>query len=93
MAIRTAVRYGNDNVYDYVQLTGDHSIYETSTPASWDGKTIVELQVRQRYHINILAVKRGDVLEPLPSADHVFRAGESLLILGSNSDIEKFLHF
>ncbi len=32
MAIRTAVRYGNDNVYDYVQLTGDHSIYETSTP-------------------------------------------------------------
>ena len=93
MAIRTAVRYGNDNVYDYVQLTGDHSIYETPTPASWDGKTIVELQVRQRYHINILAVKRGDVLEPLPSADHVFRAGESLLILGSNSDIEKFLHF
>lgn len=93
MAIRTAVRYGNDNVYDYVQLTGDHSIYETSTPASWDGKTIVELQVRQRYHINILAVKHGDVLEPLPSADHVFRAGESLLILGSNSDIEKFLHF
>ena len=93
MAIRTAVRYGNDNVYDYVQLTGDHSIYETSTPASWDGKTIVELQVRQRYRINILAVKRGDVLEPLPSADHVFRAGESLLILGSNSDIEKFLHF
>lgn len=93
MAIRTAVRYSNDNVYDYVQLTGDHSIYETPTPASWDGKTIVELQVRQRYHINILAVKRGDVLEPLPSADHVFRAGESLLILGSNSDIEKFLHF
>ena len=93
MAIRAAVRYGADNVYDYIQLTKEYSIYETPTPAAWVGKTIIDLQVRQRYHINILAVKKDDLLEPLPPADHTFRENESLLILGSNGNIEKFLHF
>lgn len=92
MAIWSAVRYSSDNVFDYIELTPDHSIYETPLPADWEGKTIVELAVRQRHHINILAIKRGDELEPLPKPDHQFRAGETLLILGANGDIQRFLH-
>lgn len=93
MGIRAAMRYGADNVFDYIQLTDGHSIYEASVPREWVGRTVVDLQVRQRWRINILAVKNPDgILSPLPGADHVFQSGERILILGSNEDIEKFLH-
>ncbi|OUP49057.1 potassium channel family protein [Lachnoclostridium sp. An181] len=92
MAVRAAVRYGSDNVFDYIELTHEYSIYETQTPASWVGKSILELAVRQRYHINILAVRRGEELEPVPGPHHIFQKDESLFILGANKDIRKFLH-
>ena len=86
-----AVRYSRSHVFDYVELTPDYSIYETAVPESWVGKTIVDLQVRQRYRINILAVNHDDQLEPLPGPAHCFQQDETIFILGSNRDVEKFL--
>lgn len=91
MATWAAVRYTADHVFDYVELTPEHSIFEASVPASWIGKTVVELAVRQKYHINILATKLGDRLEPLPGPNHCFVQGERVFVLGSNKDIQKYL--
>ena len=92
MAVRAAVKYSADNIFDYISLTPDYSIYETEVPVWWVGKTIVQLAVRTKYHINVLALKHGDNdMEPLPSPDHVFRGDERMLILGRNKDIEHFL--
>ena len=86
-----AVRYSRSHVFDYVELTPDYSIYETAVPESWVGKTIVELAVRQKYHINVLATKQAGKLEPLPGPAHCFKADETIFILGSNRDAQKFL--
>ncbi|WP_122790284.1 potassium channel family protein [Intestinibacillus sp. Marseille-P6563] len=86
-----AVRFSADNVFDYVQLTNDYSIYETPLPRDWVGKTIINLRVRQEHKINILAVKYQGRLEPLPGPEHVFRADETLLVMGSNKDLARFL--
>lgn len=91
MANWAAVRYGSDNVFDYIALTPEHALYETPVPAAWVGKTIVQLSVRQKYHLSILAIKRGGELEPLPKPDHQFRAQETMLILGANRDVQRFL--
>ena len=91
MAIRSAVKYSSDNVFDYIELTGDYSIYETPVPDAWVGKTMVELGVRTRYHINIMALRHGAELSPLPRPDHVFRGDETMLIMGSNKDLTKFI--
>ena len=91
MASWAAVRYSGDHIFDYVQLTEDHSIYETAVPESFVGKTVVELAVRQKYRVNILATKRDGVLEPLPGPNHCFSADETIFILGSNRDLQKFL--
>ena len=88
-----AMRYSSDHIFDYIQLTGDHSIYETAVPPSWVGKTIGQLGVRQRYSINVLATKRGEKLMPIPGGDHCFQADETILILGANKDVQKFLNF
>ena len=91
MAGWAAVRYSSDHIFDYIHLTPDHSIYEVAVPENWEGKTIVQLGVRQKYHISILAVKYDGKLEPLPRPEHVFRWGESILILGENRDLKKFI--
>ena len=88
-----AVRYSSDHIFDYVQLTPDHSIYETAVPPAWIGKTIGQLGVRQRHNINILATKQGEELTPIPGGEYCFRGDETILILGDNRDVQKFLHF
>lgn len=93
MAIRAAVRYSSENVFDYIRLNDEYSIYETAVPEGWIGRSIVELGVRQKHHINILAIKRDDALEPLPRPDYMFRQGDRILILGANRDIRKFIEF
>lgn len=91
MASWTAVRYTADHVFDYIQLTDDFSIYETSVPNEWIGRTIVDLRVRQQHQINILAIKYMGKLEPMPAADHVFRKGETIFVMGSNKSLSRFL--
>ena len=91
MASWAAVRYSGDHIFDYVELTDEYAIYETSVPGAWIGKTVVELAVRQRYRINILAIKRAGTLEPMPGPNHCFRADETLFILGCTRDTQKFL--
>ena len=92
MAGWAAVRYSADHIFDYIELTDDHSIFETAVPPAWVGKTIVELAVRQKYRINVLATKHGGKLEPLPGPAHCFTADETIFVLGSNRDVQRFLN-
>ncbi|MDF2839118.1 MAG: TrkA family potassium uptake protein [Evtepia sp.] len=92
MAVWAAVRYGSDHIYDYIPLTPDHAIYETAVPASWVGKTIGQIGVRQKYHVNILATKLKGHLDPLPGANHCLSSDETLLVLGDTKEIQKFMH-
>ncbi len=88
-----AVRFGSDHIFDYTRLSADHAIYETAIPDTWIGHTVVDLAVRQRYHLNILAIRRNGQVEPLPSPDHQFNHDERIILLGSEKDVQKFLKF
>lgn len=87
MAQRMAVKYGNDNIFDCIELTDEYSIYEISVPESWVGGSILEKDVRKKYRISILATKHLETLYPLPGADHVFTEDETLIILGHFKDV------
>ena len=89
VAERLAVRYGTGNsVFDYVELTPEYGIYEIGIPEKWIGHSILEQEVRTRYHLNILAVKQGQSMFPMPSPDHIFNAHETLIVMGSNDNIK-----
>ncbi|NMA07786.1 MAG: TrkA family potassium uptake protein [Clostridiales bacterium] len=92
MATRLAKKYGSDNVFDFIQLTDDYSIYEINVPPTWVGKTILQKNVRIKYNINILATKQHGELYPLPSASHVFQPDETLLIMGHNEDVKRLIN-
>lgn len=90
-AERFAMRFGLEGITDYFKLNDEYAIYEVSVPESWIGKTIIEKNVRQKYNINVLAVKNGDIFDALPGPDHVFRGDENLLVLGNRESIKKMM--
>ena len=87
VAERLADKFGSKNVFDYIELPPDYAIYEIATPPSWCGKSILEKSVRTKYHISILAVKRGGKLSPLPSPAHIFSPEESLKVMGHHEAV------
>lgn len=88
-AEKCAVRYNADNIFDFIQLTSEYSIYEIPCASSWTNRSISELDVRNKYNINIIAVKNDNTLQPSPGADYVFRDGDHLVVLGKASDVFK----
>ena len=90
-AERLAVKYGSDNIFNYIELNDAYSIYEIAVPSSWLNKSILKVNVRSKYGISILATKQGNNIYPLPKPEHVFTDSESLMILGKNEDVSRFI--
>ena len=93
MANWAAVRYSSNHIFDYVCLSPEYAIYETEIPESWIGHTVVDLAVRQRYRLNILAIRKNGNVEPMPGPAHVFSPGERIILLGGEKDVQRFLKF
>ena len=88
---RLAEKYGSDNIFNYIELNDEYSIYEIAVPSSWLNKSILKVNVRSKYGISILATKQGNNIFPLPKPEHVFTDSESLMILGKNEDVSRFI--
>lgn len=91
MAEKLAVRYSENNLFNYIELTKDVSIYEITPADNWIGQTIKEVNFRAKYHVSILATKAGEKVVPLPSVDHIFKMDEHLIVMGHYNDVERIL--
>lgn len=90
-AERIAVRLSAAHVFDYIELTEEYSIYEIPPLPAWIGRSVRQLDIRNKHRINILAVKLGETLKPMPGADYVFTGEEHVLALASTEDARKLL--
>jgi trk system potassium uptake protein TrkA len=89
-AEKLAVRYNAKNIFDFIELTPEYSIYEIPILPAWAGRSISELNIRRKYHINIIAVKNsGNRLKPLPGPDYVFDADDHVVVIGRAGDVFK----
>lgn len=89
LAAWTAVRCVSDNVLDYIELGNDYSIFEIAVPENWVGKSILDLDVRRKYNVNVLAVRKHGDLKVEAVLDDELQATDSLLVLGREKDIQK----
>ncbi len=89
VAERLAIKFGADNIFDYVELTPEIGIYEIAVPKPWLGKSMVELSIRNKYHVSVMATKKNDRIFPLPDPRHVFEASESIMVMGSAEAVQK----
>lgn len=85
----TAIRYSADHILDYIELDEDHAMFEIPVPPAWAGRSIGQIDIRKKYNINIMGVKRGGKLELSLSPDMVLTEGSTMLVLGRNKDLQK----
>lgn len=87
VADKLAVRYNANNIFDFIQLTSEYSIFEIPIPEKWAERSVAELNVRVRYGVNIIAVKQGNSLNITPGAGYIFQQGDHLIIVGKAGDV------
>ncbi|MDE7104681.1 MAG: TrkA family potassium uptake protein [Ruminococcus sp.] len=84
-----AIRYSANHIFDYIELEGEYSIFEVEIPEKWINKTVGTLDIRKKYGINILAMKMNGILNPNITPDTLLWDDSRLLVLGTNSAIQK----
>ena len=87
MGVRVAHNLVSDNILDHIELDPEYSIVEVVTPGSWVGKTLVDLELRVRYEITVLAIKSGKNINVTPAPDEKLSSGSILVVLGKNTNI------
>lgn len=92
LAYWTAIRYSSDSILDYIELDDGYAIFEITVPKAWEGKTIGQIDIRKKYNINIMAIKTEGKLNMTISSDTLLSGEETMLVLGSNKDIQKCFH-
>jgi trk system potassium uptake protein TrkA len=90
-AEKLAVQYSVSNIFDFIELSDDTGIYEIPIISSWSGQSIIQLNIRNKYNLNILAIKKGDELITIPTAEYVFDKDDHAIVLGRQRDVEKIL--
>ncbi len=89
MAEKLAIRCSAENVFDFIEITPDYSIFEIPIKKSWVGSSIQGIDVRKKHHINILTIKNGTNIMAAPKADYVFKENDLIIVLGKSNDVIK----
>ena len=84
-----AIRFSSEHILDYIQLDDDHAIFEVDMPESWIGKTVVEVDVRRKYGINIMGIKENGKLNLTITPETQFHATDTILVLGKYKSLQK----
>jgi len=91
MADKVAKSLISPNILVYIPLSEDYTISEIAPPASFMGKTIGELHLRTKYHIEVIAVREmlPERLTMVPRAEFVIKDSDVLVVIGKEKDIQK----
>jgi trk system potassium uptake protein len=91
MAQRLALRLTSPNIMEFLPLEEDYTIAQVDPPPSFIGKSLMELALRKRYEVNVIAVKErvSERFVMVPGADFTVKENDILVILGKESDLAK----
>ena len=90
MSERCAIMYSNDNIFDYIELEQDYSIYEIRPMKEWVGKSLRESNMRANYGISVVGiVNRDGVMNITPSPDQPIEADDHLMVIAHKDNIKK----
>lgn len=87
MALRLAHSLSNGDILNFIELSDEYSMVERKVPQSWAGHSIVELNIRAKYRLTVIAVRRDGGMTISPGRDFVFQNKDCMVVLGRNEDI------
>lgn len=91
MGIRIANNIMTNNVLDYLELSDEHSIMEIKANEKIANHSLVDLDIRKKYGINIVGIKRGEHIIISPPANEKILLNDVLLVIGADVDINRFV--
>ena len=91
MAIRTAMKYSAQNAFDYIELSKHYGIFEIAAPKSWIGRSLTEINVRKKYHVNVIAYKCRDQIMPLDKEEYYFSEDQHLIVAGDKKNFHELI--
>ena len=89
MGVRVAHNLVSSNILDYIELAPDYSIVEIAALREWEGENLRELNMRAKYGVNVMAIKRGTEINIAPTAVDIVSKGDVVVVIGHNDDIRK----
>lgn len=89
MAVRVAHSLNDNNILEHLNISLNYSIMELVVPEQWFKKSIAKLELNKRYNVTIIAICRQRGLNASPRGDDIVDAGDVMIIVGQQKDIEK----
>lgn len=89
MGIHLANDLAFNNLFDAIELTAEYSIADVNALRSWNGKNLKELKLREKYGVNVIAIKRNGTLVINPPADTPTQHDDIFVLLGMNNTLKK----
>lgn len=86
---RLARSISGKSIIEYIHFSEEYSIVEVNSPQNWAGKTLKELDVRNTFNINIIAIRRKDRTIVSPSALEKIEKEDNLIVIGEDQYLKK----
>lgn len=93
MGARIAHNLISSNVLDYIEFAPDYGVIEIIAADKMVGKTLKELELRSRFNVNVMAIKRGEDLHISPGADDKVLEGDRLVVMGKNESLDQIKNY
>ncbi|MEF9967860.1 MAG: TrkA family potassium uptake protein, partial [Longicatena sp.] len=92
MGERVAKQLVSKNIVDLIDIDSEYSVVEIIAPEIWVGKPLKDLNLRAKYGINILGIRKKpkEHLSISPNADYVIELDDRLLVIADNTVFKKF---
>ncbi|MBO9130341.1 TrkA family potassium uptake protein [Bacillus sp. 165] len=93
MGKRIANNIASSNVLDYLELSDDHSIVEIKANEKLNSQSLQQLDIRAKFGLNIVAIKRNKEINVSPKATEAIRTGDILIVIGGDADVARFQNY
>ena len=87
-----AIRYSSDQILDYIELDETHSIFEVAIPKNWIGKSVGEIDIRKKYNVNIIALKKNGKTDVAVTPNTLLTEDRTMLVIGNDKALQKCFH-
>lgn len=88
MGMRVATNLMSGNIIDYIQLSSEYSIVEIAILPEWANRSILDVNFRAKYGINIIAVQRHGNIDITPTPDYILSSEDVLVVVGATKQLQ-----
>jgi len=89
MASWTAIRCASEHILEYAELDHNVAIFELEVPVQWDGKTLLQLDIRRRFGINVLGIREKGGLNMNVRPEMQLSSNQSILVAGNEKEVHR----